>query len=285
MFTTLISPEQVFIHLDDPNWAIVDCRFSLADARYGEREYHKSHIPGAVFADLERDLSGPIVGGKTGRHPLPDVGQAAEVFGRLGIDQRVQVVAYDDAGGALAAGRLWWMLRWLGHNAAAVLDGGWQRWVRAGYPTRPGWESRPARRFEPSPRPEMVVSVEEVEHARQDPSFLVIDVRVPERYRGEMEPIDVVAGHIPGAVNAPYAENLTAEGTFRPAEELRSMYQGVLGPIAVERSIFYCGSGVTSIQSLLALQHAGLGEARLYAGSWSEWITNPQRPVAKQNIS
>jgi thiosulfate/3-mercaptopyruvate sulfurtransferase len=191
----------------------------------------------------------------------------------------VQVVAYDDAGGALAAVRLWWMLRWLGYEAAAVLDGGWSKWLAEGRPVRGGEESRAPRQFQPHLRPELLVDTAAVEAARQNVTYRVLDARAAERYHGQNETIDPVAGHIPEALSAPYLENLAAEGVFRPRDELRQRYGELLGETPTDRVICYCGSGVTAIHDLLAMLHAGLGEGRLYAGSWSEWITDPDRPI------
>lgn len=281
MYTTLITPAELLPHLEDPEWAIVDARFWLAETERGRNDYLAAHIPGAVYVHLDEDLSAPVIRGVTGRHPLPTVEQAGRVFSRLGIGSGVQVVAYDEAGGTMAAGRVWWMLRWLGHEAAAVLNGGWQAWQKAGYPGRGGAESRPQREFKPRPRPEMIVSAAEVERLRQDPAFRVLDARAADRFRGENEIIDPVAGHIPGAVSAPALENLDAEGAFLPPEALRQRYERLLGGVPAERVVAYCGSGVTATHDLLALMVAGLGEGRLYAGSWSEWITDPRRPVAR----
>ena len=192
----------------------------------------------------------------------------------------MQVVTYDDAGGAMAAARLWWMLRWLGHMEAAVLNGGWQRWQAGSLPVRTGIEKRPPRSFRARIRPELVVDTVDIEVARHDRGMRILDVRSAERYRGEDEPIDPVAGHIPGAISAPYLENLEADGSFIPPAALRARFLALLGETPAGRAVFYCGSGVTAAQSVLALAHAGLGEAKLYAGSWSEWITDPDRPVA-----
>ncbi len=279
-YRTVISAEALAPYLDDPNWAIVDCRFALEDPERGQHEYEQGHIPGAVYAHLERDLSGPIVPGKTGRHPLPSVEHLVERFSRWGIDATVQVVAYDDSGGTMAA-RLWWLLRWLGHEAVAVLDGGWSRWRAQGRPFRQGHEERPPRRFVSRLRPELVASAEDVLAALRDPRVRLVDSRTRERYCGEQEPIDPVAGHIPGAICAPYLENLDARGHFRSTAELRARFEQILGDVPAARAIFYCGSGVTAAHNLLALAHAGLGDARLYAGSWSEWITDPTRPIER----
>ncbi|MCS6844554.1 MAG: sulfurtransferase [Caldilineales bacterium] len=279
MHTTLVSPEQLAAHLDDPAWAVVDCRFSLQDTERGRQAYLAGHIPGAVYAHLDEDLSGPVVPGRTGRHPLPDPAHFVARLERWGVGDATQVVAYDDAGGAFAA-RLWWMLRWIGHEAAAVLDGGWQAWLAAGLPTRSGAEARPPARLTPRLRPELAVTAAEVDARRGNPAWRVLDARGADRFRGENETIDPVAGHIPGARSAPYADNLTPDGRFRDVESLRLRYQALLGDVAADRAICYCGSGVTAAHNLLAMLHAGLGEGRLYPGSWSEWIADPARPVA-----
>ncbi len=279
MHTTLITPDDLHAHLDDPAWAVVDCRFSLADTERGRRAYGEAHIPGAVYAHLDDDLSGPILPGVTGRHPLPETGAFAQTLSNWGIDAGVQVAAYDDFGGGIAA-RLWWMLRWMGHDAVAVLDGGFPAWQRLGLPTRPGVETRSPRRFVPQPRPARLVDVETVDARRSDPAYRLVDARAAERYRGEHEPIDPIAGHIPGAVSAPFAGNLDDDGCFLPPDTLRARFETLLGDVPPEHAICYCGSGVTAAHNLLALVHAGLGEALLYPGSWSHWITDPTRPVA-----
>jgi thiosulfate/3-mercaptopyruvate sulfurtransferase len=279
IYQTLISVDKLARHLEDPKWVIVDCRFSLSDTDRGQRDYVQAHIPGAIYAHLDHDLSGPVNKGQTGRHPLPTVERAAQVFSSWGIEPGMQVVAYDDAGGALAAGRLWWMLRWLGHDEVAVLDGGWQRWLREGKPTASGEENRSSSMFVPHPRPKMMATTTEVRDLLGKRTACIVDARTVDRYRGENEIIDPVAGHIPGAINLPYPENLTPTGVFRSPEELRQIYLDFLGDFSPEQAIFYCGSGVTSIHNILAMVHAGLPEARLYAGSWSEWITDPTRPV------
>lgn len=279
-YQTLISTSDLARHVDDPDWLLLDCRFQLADPAWGRQAYLDGHIPGALYAHLDSDLSGPVVPWMTGRHPLPPVDFQQRVFSAWGIDEKVQVVAYDDAGGALAAVRAWWMLRALGHHRVAVLDGGFAAWIGAGRALRGGQELRPARVFTPQPRGGLAVDAAQVEAARQDPQWRVFDVRQPERYRGDLEPIDRVAGHIPGALNLPYAANLGTDGCFLTSQALRDYYQRQLGDIPAERTIFYCGSGVTSIHSILAMLHAGFGEAKLYPGSWSEWIADPSRPVA-----
>ena len=279
-YKTLISAADLLVHLDDPDWLVVDSRFVLTQPLEGRQKYLAGHIAGAVFADLNLDLASAHIPGKTGRHPLPSVEQSAALFSRLGVGTGVQVVAYDDLGGALAAVRTWWMLRWLGHERAAVLDGGWQAWQAARYPTLVGEETRPARQFIPHTRPEMIATTADVNQMRLDQSQLVMDARAAERYRGENETIDPVAGHVPGAVSAPYMGNLNPNGTFRPVEQLRRRYRHLLGEVPPENTATYCGSGVTSIHNILAMLHAGLGEGRLYVGSWSEWIADPMRPIA-----
>lgn len=277
-FNTLISTTELAQHLDQDDWAIVDCRFTLAEPERGRRDYLAGHIPGAVYAHLEEDLSGPIIPGQTGRHPLPSTDQISRAFSHWGIGPNTQVVAYDDTGGSIA-GRLWWMLRWLGHPAVAVLDGGWLQWQKEGRPTRSGKEQRPLRPFTPQPRPELLVSVAEVLAHLHDPQTPIVDSRAPERYRGEQEPIDPIAGRVPGARNAPHSEVVGPDGKFLPPETLRRHFTNVLGEANPHSAIFYCGSGVTAARNLLALAHAGLGDARLYAGSWSAWITDPARPI------
>ena len=279
--TTIITVEELGLHIDDPEWVIVDSRFKLADPDQGKTDYQSAHIPRAVYAHLEDDLSGPVIKGVTGRHPLPSADKASEVFSRFGIDSHIQVVAYDDVGGALAAGRVWWLLRWLGHEAVAVLDGGWQNWVKKGFSTRIGSEWRAMRSFIPHPRHDLIVTTEEVEFMRLDPHYRLLDARSADRFRGENETIDPITGHIPGAISAPYAGNLNPDGTFQIAKSLVDSYRSLLGEVTADRVICYCGSGVTATHDILAMMIAGMGEARLYAGSYSEWITDPKRTVEK----
>ena len=279
-YTTLISTAELALHLDDPAWAVVDCRFQLKDPELAHRAYERSHIPGAVYAHLDHDLSGPILPGKTGRHPLPAVEVLAEKLSAWGIDSNVQVVAYDALGGALAAARLWWLLRWLGHETAAVLDGGWLAWHREGRPVRSGVETRSPREFQPRVRAELVLAAQDVQRLLGRADFRLLDARTVDRYRGENETLDPVAGHIPGALSAPYPDNLGPDGRFKSPQELEAKYQSLLAGIPADQAVAYCGSGVTAADTVLALAHAGLGEARLYAGSWSDWILDPGRPVA-----
>jgi thiosulfate/3-mercaptopyruvate sulfurtransferase len=279
-YTTLIDPQTLAQYLDHPDWALVDCRFSLDEPRQGEESYLEAHIPGAVYADLNKDLAGPVLPGKTGRHPLPSVERLSRTLSNWGIDAGVQVVAYDDLGGAYAA-RLWWMLRWLGHDRVAVLDGGWTVWKQQSRPVRSGLESREPRDFTPKPREGLWVTSEEVEALLLKSDSRILDARSADRFRGKNENRDPIAGHVPRAVSAPYLENLDEKSRFQPAEELRSRYKALLNGVPAQNSVVYCGSGVTAAHDVLAMVHAGLGEARLYAGSWSEWITDPDHPIAK----
>jgi thiosulfate/3-mercaptopyruvate sulfurtransferase len=262
--TTLIPVETLSTHLEDPRWVVVDCRFSLADTGAGRRAYRQAHIPGAVYVHLDEDLSGPPTTDR-GRHPLPPPERLVALFARLGIGPDSQVVVYDDAGGAIAA-RLWWMLHYMGHEAAAVLDGGWQAWQAADLPVHSGFESRPPRTFRGSPRREWLVRQEDVPADGR-----LVDSRAPERYRGEVEPLDPVAGHIPGALNYHYQNNLDEAGRFLPVQKLQEQLAPFLAGTDPSDVVYYCGSGVTACHNILAQVHAGLPMPRLYVGSWSEW--------------
>jgi thiosulfate/3-mercaptopyruvate sulfurtransferase len=281
-YTMLIETSALAAGLDDSSLVVVDCRFDLNDTAAGERGYSASHVPGAVYAHLDRDLSGTKTG-TNGRHPLPEVRAAAETFGRLGIEGRTQVVAYDyDAG--MYASRLWWMLRWLGHDAVAVLNGGFKKWVAEGRPVAAGVERVAPRVFVPRPRPEMLVTLDEVAaivSKGAEPGWQLLDARAGERFRGEVEPIDRVPGHIPGARNRPYQANVHADGTFRPPGELAGEFREVLGDGSPEHTINYCGSGVTACHNVLALELAGMPGTKLYPGSWSEWSSHPSRPLER----
>jgi thiosulfate/3-mercaptopyruvate sulfurtransferase len=277
-FTTLIDTATLASRLHDGRLVIADCRFDLKDPAWGERVYAEAHIPGAVYVHLDRDLSGPKTGAN-GRHPLPDPETAARTFSTLGFAEEIQVVAYDQDSGMYAS-RLWWMLRWLGHDRVAVLDGGWARWLAEGRDSAAGAETSTARRFVARPRPEMLVSVDQLSDLT-GAGFQLIDARAPERYRGDVEPIDRVPGHIPGARNHFFQSNLDASGTFRSAADLAAGFAETLGGTPASQAICYCGSGVTACHDLLAMEHAGLPGAKLYAGSWSEWSADPHRAVTK----
>ncbi|HUN91104.1 MAG TPA: sulfurtransferase [Burkholderiaceae bacterium] len=275
--THLVDGAALAARLGDPQWRIVDCRFDLGDPGAGRRAYDAAHIPGAVHADLDHDLAGAKTG-RNGRHPLPDPQRLVERLCEWGIGDSTRVVAYDAHGASFAA-RLWWLLRWLGHGSVAVLDGGWTAWVAEGRATDATAVSPPRASFSRRPPLERHVDAAEVERRRRDPAWLVLDARAPERYRGAVEPIDPVAGHIPGAVNRCWQANL-ADGRFKSAATLRREYEDLLRGRPADRVVASCGSGVTACHDLLALQVAGLGGGALYAGSWSEWCADPDRPVA-----
>lgn len=272
MFRTLIESATVVNHLDKGNWILVDCRFSLAEPDSGRQAYERSHISGAVYAHLDEDLSGPPVSDH-GRHPLPTPAALVSLFGRLGIGNDSQVVVYDDSNGAIAS-RLWWMLRYMGHDSVAVLNGGWQAWQLSNYPSHSWVEHNEPVIFKGKPRESWLVRLSEVQDVP-----LLIDSRAPERYRGEVEPIDPIAGHIPGAVNFFYQRNWDENGRYLDIDKLREQFEQLLGDLPVELAAFYCGSGVTTCANLLALAHAGMGDARIYVGSWSEWCRDPTRPL------
>ena len=273
-FHTLISTNDLAAHLGDDRYVVVDCRFDLADVGAGRRLYEAAHIPHAVFADVNKDLAGTLTG-SNGRHPLPEPATFIATLGRLGIANDTQVVAYDQDTGMYAS-RLWWMLRWMGHTAVAVLDGGYAKWSAEGRAVRSGIERRPAREFRGVPHDAMIASIADVSAGPP-----LLDARAPERYRGDVEPIDRVAGHIPGARNHFYKTNLADDGVFKAPTALREMFSQSLGDTSVERLVCYCGSGVTACHNLLALEHAGLPGARLYPGSWSEWSSDAARPVER----
>jgi thiosulfate/3-mercaptopyruvate sulfurtransferase len=278
-FRTLIDSATLAGRLGDPGLAIVDCRFRLEDVTWAERQYVDAHVPGAVYADLDRDLSG-TKSGRNGRHPLPAPEALAATLGRLGIGSGVQVVAYDEDTGAFAS-RLWWLVRWMGHEEVAVLDGGFAAWRADHRPTRAGRETAVARTFVARPQPHAQVDAGQVATVLAGASRTrLVDARAPERFRGDVEPLDRVGGHIPGAGNHFFKDNLDASGRFLPADTLRARFDQELAGTHPNDVIMYCGSGVTACHNLLAMEHAGLTGARLYAGSWSEWSSAPDRPVA-----
>jgi thiosulfate/3-mercaptopyruvate sulfurtransferase len=286
VFKTLIGAESLQELLGDERLAVVDCRFDLMLPAAGREAYLTAHIPGACYADLNGDLSAPI-GPHTGRHPLPHPKAFANRMGALGIGDDAQVVAYDDANGSFAA-RLWWMLRWVGHDAVAVLDGGFQAWKSRGGAVQTGEGECRARRLTvrndacaAASAADSVASVADVAQALRDPAALLVDARAADRFAGLLEPIDSVAGHIPGAVNHPFTANLGADNRFLPAAELKRRWLLRLAGKEPGSVIAMCGSGVTACHNLLSLEVAGLPGAKLYAGSWSEWIRDPKRPVAR----
>ncbi len=278
-FTTLITPAQLAPLIGSSDLLILDCRHDLADLLRGERAYAQGHIPGAQYADLNRDLSDLSKPG-LGRHPLPDASVFAATLAGWGYRSRQQVVVYDDAGGAIAA-RAWWMLRLIGHHVVAVLDGGLPAWLAAGF----AGDSEI-----PQPKPTLVVAnfatskivyFGELSQNLQSENVLLLDARGAPRFRGEVEPMDPVAGHIPGAINRPFSSNLAADGSFKSAALLRDEFSALLGRYSPDTLIHSCGSGVTACHNLLAMERAGLAGSRVFAPSWSGWISDPVRPVAR----
>ena len=273
----LADVQWVARHLDDPAVVIVDCRFDLAKPEAGRAAYAEAHIPGAAYLDLDRDLTGPrqVHGG---RHPLPDWDTFCRTLGGLGIDGTVTVVVYDTPQtAATPAARLWWMLRFLGHDRVHVLDGGWPAWIAAREPVSSELPRRAPRRFAPRPRPEMAVDVEGVRRLVAEGGAAIVDSRAPERYRGEVEPLDPVAGRVPGAINLPWVQVLDEQGRLRPRAALAERFDGLRG----REAVVYCGSGVTACENLLAMDEAGIEDARLYPGSWSDWCSYPENPAAR----
>jgi thiosulfate/3-mercaptopyruvate sulfurtransferase len=277
MFKTLITPADVAPHLADDKWAVIDCRFDLAEPSKGEQLYLEAHIPGARYAHLDRDLSGDKTG-TNGRHPLPTAEQMRQRFGALGIAPGTQVVVYD-ADSGMHASRLWWMLRFMGHDQVALLDGGFARWTHEGRAVRGGREEwRPAT-FVGAPREAWILTAGAVQERLHDPARILVDARSEERFRGENETLDKKAGHIPGARNHFFQRNLKSDKTFKTADELRAAWRALLGDADPRQVVMYCGSGVTACHNLLAMEHAGLAGARIFPGSWSEWSADPNRPV------
>ena len=280
MYTTLISAQDLAAHIDDPDWVVVDCRHDLADLTYGRAAYAAGHLPGAVFADMETALSGPKRGDDgvfRGRHPLPDKDALVETLRGWGVNQGTQVVAYDAHGGMYAA-RLWWLLRWLGHEASAVLDGGLPAWQALGQPVVTEVATKPRGGIEARAPFVPTVTLAEVLDNLESAKRTVVDARAADRFRGENETIDPVGGHIPGAKNRFFKDNLQGDGRFKAPEQLREEFEGIIG--APQDTIMQCGSGVTACHNLLALEVAGMPGAALYPGSWSEWSSDPKRPVA-----
>jgi thiosulfate/3-mercaptopyruvate sulfurtransferase len=279
MFSTLITTAELAARLGTPGVVVVDVRHDLGHPdTWGEAQYRAAHVPGAVFAHLDRDLAAPR-NGRNGRHPLPSPEACAAAFGRLGIGAQTQVVAYDQGNGAYAA-RLWWMLRWLGHDAAAVLDGGYAGWTREGRPVDAEVPRVRAAAFTARPIAAPVTTAD-VEASLGRESMLLLDARGAERFRGDVEPLDPVAGHIPGAINRPFTQNLGPDGTFKRAAALRAEFDALLHGVPAATVVHQCGSGVTACHNLLAMEIAGLPGARIYPGSWSEWCADTSRPVAR----
>ena len=275
-YTTLVDVPTLAAHLGDPDWLLVDVRHQLSDTGYGERVYGEAHIPGAAFLHCDRDLSGPMTG-SNGRHPLPDPEKLAARLGEIGVGPQTQVVVYDDSQGMIA-GRLWLLMRWLGHDRVALLDGGLQAWQAAGQPLTATVEARRPANFVASVR-DCLVDAGYVQAFLATSRMHLVDARGADRFRGENETIDPVAGHIPGAVNRFFGDNLRADGSFKPAAELRAEWLAVLAGSPPERVVHMCGSGVSACLGMLAMEIAGLPGSRLYAGSWSEWCADRGRPM------
>lgn len=277
----LIDAQQLAERLQQPNLVVIDCRFALDDPQYGRRNYDEGHIPGARFADLEVDLSGPVIAGRTGRHPLPDPEQLLARFRDWGVSADTEVVLYDDGSGAFAV-RTWWLLLWLGkRDGLYLLDGGLSGWREAGLPLTTELPSVTPGTLQGDPDRNLLVDANEVQTRLDDTELVLIDARALPRFLGHSEPIDPVAGHIPGAQCLPFTENLAANGRFLPAEKLRARFEPILRDKQPENLVAYCGSGVTACHNLFALSLAGYALGKLYPGSWSEWITDPQRPIAR----
>lgn len=275
MHKTLVSTETLARHLDDPKWVVFDCRFDVTRPKTGREGYLKKHIPGALYADLDADWSSPP-GPGDGRHPLPDPDTLCERLSAWGVGADSQVVVYDDGVGSVAA-RIWWTLRWLGHDAAALLDGCFGKWLEEGRPVTDEIPQPAPAVFRGAADDAMWIATGEVERLLDDDASVVIDARPPERFSGERETVDSVGGHIPNSVNHPLMRNLGENGCFLPPEQLRRQYETLQKPVTIHS----CGSGVTACHNLLAMEVAGLPGSRLYVGSWSEWIASPQRPTAK----
>ena len=275
----LVTPEELAQHLDDPDWIVIDTRHELTNPDTGPRVYGEGHIPGAYFMHVDHDLAGPKTG-KNGRHPLPDLEEFAARLNERGVGPGKQVVVYDDLAGNYAV-RLWWMLRWLGHDRVALLDGGYPQWVKEG---RPVTKEVPAPRkgaFVPRPHLGDAVDVHFVERFSESPGLKLVDARVAERFTGKQETIDPVAGHVPGAINRFWKDNLEPDGRFKTSARLREEFDRLLGSAQPEGVVHMCGSGVTACHNIFAMELAGLPGSKLYPGSWSEWCADPARPVAK----
>jgi len=278
-FNTLISVSDFAQHLGRADWIVCDCRHDLGDYEAGRRAYRESHVPGARFLHLDEDLSGPKTG-TNGRHPLPHPQTFALRLGALGIDETKQIVAYDASGGPYAA-RLWWMLRWIGHTRAAVLDGGWDGWKGSGQPVSADVPDIQPVSFTPREHGEHVVDTRFIEAHLKDGQVRIVDARSADRFAGENETLDPVGGHITDATNRFFKLNLLPDGRFKPAGTLKNEFSDLLTATPPVRVVHQCGSGVTACHNLLAMEHAGLHGSRLYAGSWSEWVSDRSRPVAR----
>ena len=278
-YTTIIEVDELARHLGAPTWRVMDCRFDLMDKSAGRQAYTKAHIPGALYAHLEEELSGPV-SEKTGRHPLPEAAALAECFSRWGIGNDSQLVVYDDRSGALAS-RLWWLSRWLGHPQVAVLNGGLAAWQAAGLPLSRELPVVEPASFRAEVDDTLWVSTDELQTELDDENIRLIDARGEARFRGEVEPLDRVAGHIPGSINYPFERNLDASGKFLTPQEIQGQLSGTVTDFTGKKIIHSCGSGVTACHNILAMEIMGLSGSLLYPGSWSEWITDPARAISR----
>jgi thiosulfate/3-mercaptopyruvate sulfurtransferase len=282
-YNNLISVDELKHQLNNPSWHVVDCRFDLMKPSKGYAEYQQDHIPGAQYANLNQDLSG-LITKATGRHPLPKVETFAKRLSTWGIGNESQVVVYDHASGAIAA-RLWWMLRWLGHTNVAVLDGGYDAWKKSAYATFGGNEAVVKTSFQALPNSGMIISTDELQKLLiSDEAPIIVDARDRIRYTGKNEPIDTVAGHIPGTVNHPFLKGINADGSWKRKKELKASWDTVFKGSKDKSWISMCGSGVTACHLILSAQLAGIPNPRLYVGSWSEWILDPNRPIVTDEI-
>ena len=279
MFTSLINASELSNIFALNTSVIIDCRFALADTQGGRNAYEKNHIPNALYAHLDEDLSGEIIPGSTGRHPFPSIEAFCGTCSAWGIDASKQVVIYDQGHGGIAA-RLWFLLKWMGHQNVAVLNGGWKHWEAQEYPVTQTIKTPKPAVFLPRPNPAFLVDMDFIAANYNNTKYLLVDSRSAERYRGEQEPIDPVAGHIPWAISAPFLENLDSNGLFLDHAQLTKRFDSLLKEQALEDTIFYCGSGVTACHNLLALHAIGRENAKLFPGSWSKWITKKQHPIA-----
>ena len=277
-YQTIVSADVLLQNLDNPNWVILDCRDSLMDKEWGYKSYLEGHIPSASYCYLYDDFSSPITP-TTGRHPLPKIEKLAKKLGNWGIEKKTQVVVYDDMSGAFA-GRMWWQLRALGHQNIAVLDGGLKYWIANNKPITTEIVEPVRKDFAVDFHPEQLITVNQVSKNLDEKNFSLLDARAAPRYRGEVEPIDPIAGHVPNALNRDLTMNLDEQGLFLSAEELKQQFQPIVEQASNQQVVHMCGSGVTACHNMLAMEIAGLSGSKLYLGSWSEWITDPSHPIA-----
>jgi len=279
-YKTIIKADDLIKILDDEGLVLFDARCDIKDTSYGIGAYNDGHIPNAIFIDIDNDMASSK-GPSTGRHPLPDPEKLAEKLSQWGVDNNKQIVVYDDAGGAFA-GRVWWIMRWMGHKGGvAVLDGGLSGFLSVGGKLVTDQKSRDRSRYEYDCKNDMHVSIEEVIEAQYKVDTALIDARSKERFLGIKDPVDPIAGHVPGALSQPLGNNLTSKGFFKSPEELKLIYSKLIGDIEADKIISMCGSGITACHNIIAMEIAGIKDVRLYVGSWSEWISDPQRPIAK----